>query len=77
MRDGELSGLGVHIAARLMDLADPGELIVSSVVRDLSVGSGLDFADRGLHSLKGVPGEWRVYRAAGGESPSSQRSPNR
>ena len=63
LRDGELSGLGVHIAARLMDLAEPGELIVSSVVRDLSVGSGLEFTDRGRHSLKGVPDEWQVYGA--------------
>ena len=63
LRDGELSGLGVHIAARLMDLAEPGELIVSSVVRDLSVGSGLEFTDRGRHTLKGVPDEWQVYGA--------------
>lgn len=77
MRDGELSGLGVHIAARLMDLADPGELIVSSVVRDLSVGSGLEFADRGLHSLKGVPGEWRVFQAGGSEVSSGEGSLNR
>jgi pimeloyl-ACP methyl ester carboxylesterase len=61
MDNDELSGLGVHIAARLMDLAEPGELIVSSVVRDLSVGSGLEFADRGRHQLKGVPGDWQAY----------------
>jgi pimeloyl-ACP methyl ester carboxylesterase len=61
MVDGDVRGLGVHIAARLMGLASPGELIVSSVVRDLSVGSGLNFEDRGSHELKGVPGEWRVY----------------
>lgn len=59
--DGDVRGLGVHVAARLMGLAHPGELIVSSVVRDLSVGSGLDFAERGHHELKGVPGEWHVY----------------
>lgn len=59
--DGDVRGLGVHIAARLMGLASPGELIVSSVVRDLSVGSGLVFTERGRHSLKGVPGEWQVY----------------
>lgn len=59
--DGDVRGLGVHIAARLMGLASPGELIVSSVVRDLSVGSGIDFAERGRHELKGVPGEWTVY----------------
>lgn len=59
--DGDVQGLGVHIAARLMDLASPGELIGSSVVRDLAVGSGLQFADRGTQELKGVPGEWRVF----------------
>lgn len=59
--DGDVRGIGVHIAARLMGLAGPGELIVSSVVRDLSVGSGLEFADRGSHELKGVPGEWAVF----------------
>lgn len=61
MDNDELSGLGVHIAARIMDLAEPGELMVSSVVRDLSVGSGLEFLDRGRHQLKGVPGEWQVF----------------
>ena len=57
----DVRGLGVHIAARLMGLASPGQLIVSSVVRDLSVGSGLEFTERGGHRLKGVPGEWLVY----------------
>jgi class 3 adenylate cyclase len=71
VREGELSGLGVHIAARLMDLAEPGELIVSSVVRDLSVGSGLEFVDRGSHSLRGVPGEWLVFSASNDAPPSS------
>ena len=58
---GDVRGLGVHIAARLMGLAEPGELIVSSVVRDLSVGSGLEFTERGRHQLKGVPGEWTAF----------------
>ena len=62
--DGDVRGLGVHIAARLMGLAAPGELIVSSVVRDLSVGCGLGFTERGPHKLKGVPGEWQVYGVA-------------
>lgn len=66
--DGDVRGLGVHIAARLMGLASPGELMVSSVVRDLSVGSGLEFIDRGRHELKGVPGEWLVYGVAGSEA---------
>ena len=59
--DGDVRGLGVHIASRLMGLAAPGELIVSSVVRDLSVGSGLEFSERGSYELKGVPGEWGVF----------------
>jgi class 3 adenylate cyclase len=57
----DVRGLGVHIAARLMGLASPGQLIASSVVRDPSVGSGLEFTERGGHRLKGVPGEWLVY----------------
>jgi pimeloyl-ACP methyl ester carboxylesterase/class 3 adenylate cyclase len=59
--DGDVRGIGVHIAARLLGLASPGELIVSSVVRDLSMGSGIEFSERGRHELKGVPGEWLVY----------------
>jgi len=59
--NGDVWGIGVHIAARLMDLANPGELVGSSVVHDLSVGSGLTFIERGTHKLKGVPGDWRVY----------------
>ena len=62
--NGDVRGLGVHIAARLMGLAAPGELVVSSVVRDLSVGSGLGFIDRGNHELKGVPGKWQIYGVA-------------
>lgn len=65
MVNGDVRGLGVHIAARLMDLASPGELVVSSVVRDLSVGSGLAFTDMGNRVLKGVPGDWHVYAVAG------------
>jgi class 3 adenylate cyclase len=59
--DGDLAGLAVHIGARVAASADPGEVLVSGTVKDLVVGSGLQFADRGLHNLKGVPGEWRLY----------------
>jgi class 3 adenylate cyclase len=59
-RDG-IRGIAVHIGARVMALASAGEIVVSSTVRDLVSGSGIDFDDRGLHSLKGVPGEWRLY----------------
>jgi class 3 adenylate cyclase len=59
--DGDLGGLAVHIAARVMDNAGPSEVLVSSTVKDLVVGSGIDFEDRGSHELRGVPGEWRLY----------------
>jgi class 3 adenylate cyclase len=49
----------VNIAARVMDAAGPGAVVVSSTVKDLVAGSGLRFEDRGAHNLRGVPGEWR------------------
>jgi pimeloyl-ACP methyl ester carboxylesterase len=60
-RDGRVSGLAVHLAARVMASAGSSEVVVSSTVRDLVAGSGLVFADRGVHTLKGVPGEWRLF----------------
>lgn len=62
--DGDIRGLGVHVAARLLGMAGTGEVFVSSVVRDVAVGSGLRFDDRGTHDLKGVPGEWQIFAAA-------------
>ena len=59
--DGDLGGLAVHIAARVMDRAAPNEVLVSSTVKDLVVGSGIDFVERGEHELRGVPGEWRLF----------------
>jgi class 3 adenylate cyclase len=56
-----LGGLAVHIGARVMAQAGAHEVLVSSTVRDLVAGSGLQFADRGLFTLKGVPGEWRLF----------------
>jgi pimeloyl-ACP methyl ester carboxylesterase len=58
-----IRGIAVHIGARVAADADPGEVLVSSTVKDLVVGSGIRFTDRGLHILKGVPGEWRLYAA--------------
>jgi TolB-like protein len=55
-----IGGLAVHIASRVMSAAWPGEVLVSSTLRELVVGSGLDFSDRGLHQLKGIPGEWHL-----------------
>ena len=57
-------GVGVHIAARVMTAAQPDEVLVTRVVRDLAVGSGLTFAERGQHALKGVPGEWELLSVA-------------
>jgi len=51
----------VHIGARVSSLAAPGEVLVSSTVRDLIVGSGRTLTDRGEHDLKGVPGPWRIF----------------
>jgi class 3 adenylate cyclase len=59
--DGDLSGLAVHIASRVMSAAGPNEVLVSGTVKDLVVGSGIEFEDRGEHELRGVPGEWRLY----------------
>ena len=61
VRGKDLAGLAVHIGARVAALADPDEVLVSSTVKDLVVGSGMEFTDRGSHALKGVPGEWRLY----------------
>jgi class 3 adenylate cyclase len=59
--DGDVGGIAVHISARVIALARGGEVVVSSTVKDLVVGSDLDFDDRGTHKLRGVPGEWRLY----------------
>jgi pimeloyl-ACP methyl ester carboxylesterase len=58
---GGVSGLAVHIGARVMATAEPGEVLVSGTVKDLVVGSGLGFADRGVHELRGVPGSWALF----------------
>jgi class 3 adenylate cyclase len=61
-RDGaKVTGIAVHIGARVASLARPGEVLVSRTVKDLVAGSGIEFEDRGEHELKGVPGEWRLY----------------
>ena len=61
--DNDLVGIAVHIGARVATLASSGEVLVSQTVRDLVAGSGLVFEDRGTHALKGVPNEWRLFRA--------------
>ena len=62
---GKVAGIAVHTAARVNGLAQPSEVLVSSTVKDLVAGSGIEFVDRGEHDLKGVPGTWRLYAAAG------------
>ena len=57
----KIGGIAVHLASRVMSAAEPGEVLVSGTVRDLVTGSGLEFSDRGLHQLKGVPGEWHLW----------------
>ena len=59
----KVAGIAVHTGARVAALARAGEVLVSQTVKDLVAGSGLEFADRGEHEFKGVPGHWRVYAA--------------
>ncbi len=65
LHDGEVSGTAVAIAAQVMGLAAPGEVLVSSTVRDLVAGSGIEFHDKGSHRLDPTLGEWRVLRVGG------------
>ncbi len=61
VHDGQVGGIAVHTAARVAALAGAGEVLVSSTVRDLVAGSQVEFTERGTHTLKGVPGDWRLY----------------
>ena len=63
--EGKVAGIAVHTGARVASHANPGEILVSSTVKDLVAGSGLSFADRGVHELRGVPGEWRLFAVSG------------
>jgi class 3 adenylate cyclase len=62
-RGQDIAGIGVHIAARVMALADADEVLVSRTVKDLVAGAGLQFQERGSHQLKGVPEPWHVFQA--------------
>ena len=57
----DIGGIAVHIGARVAALAGPGEVLVSSTVKDLVAGSGIDFTERGVQQLRGVPGEWSLF----------------
>jgi class 3 adenylate cyclase len=61
LSDGDIQGLAVHIGARIAALAGGSQVFVSSTVRELVTGSGIQFEDRGEHDLKGVPGAWHIY----------------
>jgi len=61
--DGKISGIAVHIGSRVVNHAAPGEILVTSTVKDLVAGSGLSFVDRNIHELKGVPGKWHLFEA--------------
>jgi class 3 adenylate cyclase len=63
VRGEQIGGLAVHIGARVAATGGSGDIVVSSTVKDLVAGSGLTFADRGEHDLKGVPGSWRLFAA--------------
>jgi class 3 adenylate cyclase len=64
VRGDDIGGIAVHIGARVSALAGPNDVLVSSTLRDLVIGSGIEFEDRGAHDLKGVPGEWRLFAVA-------------
>jgi class 3 adenylate cyclase len=63
--EGKVAGIAVHTGARVAAHAKPGEVLVSSTVKDLVAGSGLSFEERGVHELKGIPGEWRLFAVSG------------
>jgi len=63
LRDGDIGGIAVHIASRVMGLARPNEVLVSSTVKDLVAGAEIRFEDRSVQSLRGVPGQWQLYAA--------------
>ena len=65
VRGDDLTGLAVHIAARVGALAGPGEVLVSGTVKDLVAGSGIRFEEHGEHELRGVPGSWKLFAARG------------
>ena len=64
IRGEDIGGIAVHIGARISAIAGPNDVLVSSTLRDLVIGSGLEFDDRGTHELKGVPGEWHLFAVA-------------
>jgi pimeloyl-ACP methyl ester carboxylesterase len=72
--DGNVTGIAVHTGARVAAQASADEVLVSSTVKDLVAGSGIAFTDRGVHELKGIPGEWRLFAVTDGPEPSNSDS---
>ena len=70
---GKVGGIAVHVGARILSTAGAGEVRVSSTVRDVVSGSGVQFRDQGIHALKGIPGEWHLYSVVGDHQASSPR----
>jgi class 3 adenylate cyclase/alpha-beta hydrolase superfamily lysophospholipase len=66
LEDGDIGGLAVHLGARITDLAEAAQVLVSSTVRDILVGSGVELIPSGVHRLRGLPGEWAVYTLGDG-----------
>ena len=64
VRGDDIGGIAVHIGARESALAGANDVLVSSTLRDLVIGSGIEFDERGAHELKGVPGEWHLFAVA-------------
>jgi class 3 adenylate cyclase len=64
LRGDDVGGIAVHIGARIMAAAGPGEVLVSRTVRDLVAGSGIELEDRGSHTLKGVGDQWQLFAAS-------------
>ncbi|MGH8654297.1 MAG: hypothetical protein ACREYE_19980 [Gammaproteobacteria bacterium] len=62
--NNDIDGIAVHIGARVLGKAEAGEIVVSSTVKDLVAGSGIQFIDRGVHVFKGVPGQWHPFVGA-------------
>jgi pimeloyl-ACP methyl ester carboxylesterase len=67
--EGKVAGIAVHTGAKVASHAKPGEVLVSSTVKDLVAGSGLSFEDRGTHELKGIPGDWKLFAVTGVSAP--------
>ena len=77
MQDGRPRGVALHVASGVMDAANPGDVLVSGTVKDLVVGSGIEFSDRGVREFGGVPGSWRIFSAGPGQLARAAGAPAR